>query len=34
MYVCPSVRMEQLGSHWAEFYDILYVYFPKSFIKV
>jgi len=20
--VCPSVRMEQLGSHWADFHEI------------
>jgi len=24
-YVCPSVRMEQLGSHWTDFYEILYL---------
>ena len=22
---CPSVRMEQLGSHWTDFYEILYL---------
>jgi len=22
MYVCPSVRMKQLGSHWNDFYGI------------
>jgi hypothetical protein len=21
MYVCPSVRMEQIGSEWKDFYD-------------
>jgi len=25
MSVCPSVRMEQLGSHWAGFHEILYL---------
>ena len=24
LYVRPSVRMEQLGSHWKDFYEILY----------
>jgi len=27
MSVCPSVRMQQLGSHWTEFYGILYLRF-------
>jgi len=25
MSVCPSVRMEQLGSHWKDFHEILYL---------
>jgi hypothetical protein len=25
MYVRPSVRMEQLGSHWTDFHDILFL---------
>ena len=24
-HVCPTVRMEQLGSHWTDFHDILYL---------
>jgi hypothetical protein len=33
--VRPSVRMEQLGSHWAEFHEILYLgIFPKSVEKI
>jgi len=24
-HVCPSVRMEQLGSHWTDFHEILYL---------
>jgi len=31
MYACPSARIEQLGSHWADFHESLYVgIFPKS----
>ena len=30
MCVRPSVRMEQLGSHWTNFHDVLYEYFFKS----
>jgi hypothetical protein len=32
MSVCPSVRMEQLGSHWTDFRDIwhLSVFVRKS----
>ena len=40
-HVCPSVRMEQLGSHWTDFYEILiFEYFSEicreiaSFIKI
>jgi len=25
MFVCPSVRMEQLGIHWPDFHDIWYL---------
>ena len=25
MSVCPSVRMEQLGSHWTDFHEICYL---------
>ena len=25
MSVCPSVRVEQLGSHWTEFHEIIYL---------
>ena len=38
--VCPSVRVEQLASHWTDFYEILYEDFSKicgenwSFIKI
>jgi hypothetical protein len=31
MSVCPSVRMEQLGSHWADFHEIWYL---KMFWKI
>ena len=24
-HVCPSVRMEKLGSHWTDFHEILYL---------
>jgi hypothetical protein len=39
-HVCPSVRMEQLGSLWTDFHEILHRYFRKiclenlSFIKI
>ena len=33
--VCPSVHMEQLGSHWADFHDIWYRnFFSKSVQKI
>jgi len=33
--VCPSVFMERFGSHWTDFYEILYMnIFPKSFDKM
>jgi hypothetical protein len=29
-HVCPSVRIEQLGSHWTDFHEIWYLStFPK-----
>jgi hypothetical protein len=35
MSVCPSVRMEQLGSHWTDFYETLYLsIFLKSVEKI
>ena len=35
MSVCPSVRMEQLGSHWKESYEIWHsIIFRKSFEKI
>jgi hypothetical protein len=32
--VRPSVRMEQLGSHWTDFHEILFEYFWKFFVKI
>jgi len=33
--VCPSVRMEQLGSHWTDFHENLYFNtFRKSVEKI
>jgi hypothetical protein len=33
--VCLSVRMEQLGSHWTDFHEILYLsIFPKYVEKI
>jgi len=29
----PSVRMEQLGSHWREFYEILYLNVAEKFVE-
>ena len=39
MSVRPSVRTEQLGSHWTDFHDILFLtifrkYVEKFFIKI
>jgi len=32
---CPSVRMEQLGSHWTDFHEIWYLStFEKSVQKI
>ena len=34
-YVCPSVRMEQLGFHWTDFHEIWYYnIFRKSVQKI
>jgi len=35
MSVCPSVRMEQIGSYWMDFHEILYLrIFRKSVEKI
>jgi len=35
MYVRLSVRMKQLGSHWTDFHEILYlIIFRKSVEKI
>jgi hypothetical protein len=35
MSVCPSVCMEQLGSHWMDFHEILYLsIFQKPVEKI
>jgi len=35
MSVRPSVRMEQLGSHWTNFHEILYLsIFRNSVMKI
>ena len=36
MSSCPSVRMEQLGPHWTDFYEILQFqyFFQKSVEKI
>jgi hypothetical protein len=35
MSVCPSVRMEQLDSHWTDFYECLYLcIFRKSVERI
>jgi len=33
LYVRPSVRMEQLGSHWRDFYEILYLRIFRKSVK-
>jgi hypothetical protein len=34
-HVCPSVRVEQLGSHWKDFHEIGYLgFFRKSVEKI
>jgi hypothetical protein len=32
MYVCPSVRLEQLGSQWTAFLEILYLHIFRKFL--
>ena len=35
LFVCPSIHMEQLDSHWTEFHEILYLsVFRKSVEKI
>jgi hypothetical protein len=35
MSACPSVRMEELGSHWTDFHEILYLsIFAKAVEKI
>jgi len=31
--VCPSVRMEQLGSHWTDFHYVWYLVIIRKFGK-
>ena len=31
--VCPSVRMEQLGSHWMDFNETLYLSFSRNYVE-
>jgi hypothetical protein len=34
MTVCLSIRMEQLGSHWTDFYKISYlIFFSEIFLE-
>jgi len=33
MYVCPSVLVEQLGTHWTDFYKILYLIIFRKFVE-
>jgi len=33
MSVCPSVRMEQLGSHWTDFREIRYLIILLKFVQ-
>jgi len=32
--VCPSARVEQLGSHWTDFHEIWYLIFRRSMYKI
>jgi hypothetical protein len=34
MFVCPSVRLEQLGSHWADFHEINVRIFFENLEKI
>jgi len=31
--VCPSVHMEQLGSHWTDFHEIWYLSIFRKFVE-
>ena len=33
LLVCPSVRMEQLGSHWADFHEIRYQSIFRKYVE-
>ena len=33
MFVFPSVLMEQLGTHWTDFYEILYLSIFRKFVE-
>jgi hypothetical protein len=33
MSICPSVRKEQLGSHWTDMHDILYLDAFQKFVR-
>jgi len=33
MSICPCVRMEQLGSHWADYQEILYLSIFRTSVK-
>jgi len=33
MTVRPSVRMEQLGCHWTDFYQICYTHIFRNFVE-
>jgi hypothetical protein len=32
-HVCPSVRMEQLGSRWTDFHEILYLSIFQTYVE-
>jgi hypothetical protein len=34
IFVCSSIRVEQLGSHWTEFYDIWYYSFCRRSVQI
>jgi len=33
MSVCPPARMEQLGSHWPDFHEVLYLSIFENLFK-
>jgi len=33
VFVCPSVRMEQLCSHWTDFHEILYLRILGKYVE-